>query len=315
MAATFSETETLVNPNPGLQSYYASLESRIGYRIFLGDTRHFGYYESAASFPLPIGRSLRRMEEKLLGVLGLPAGSHILDAGCGVGHVALYMARHGMRMTAIDIVHSHIKKAKRNVARSGLPSGQVTVQKMDYHHLESISDASYDGIYTMEALVHATDPEAVLVGFHRILRPGGRIVLFEYDHIPDDAGAPEDLSQSMKQISAYTAMPTNTRATPGLYNRWLEDAGFESVVVRDYSENILPMLKIFWVLALVPYFLVKLFHMEKYFINTVAGYQAYRGHQFWRYVAVTATKPDASMEGSKTKCQDGNDFRWTQPEE
>lgn len=45
-------TEPLINKNPTLQNYYASLESRIGYRLFLGDTRHFGYYRTP-SFPLP----------------------------------------------------------------------------------------------------------------------------------------------------------------------------------------------------------------------------------------------------------------------
>lgn len=105
----------------------------------------------------------------------------------------------------------------------------------------------------------------------------------------------------MKQINTYAAMPTNTRSTPGWYKQWLGDAGFQGVVVTDYSENIRPMLKLFWLLALIPFFFIKLFHLEKYFVNTVAGYQGYRGQQFWRYLAVTATKPGGPIEGSKTK--------------
>ncbi len=162
-----------------------------------------------------------------------------------------------MRDTAIDIVDRHVEKAKRNIARSGLPSGQATVQKMDYHHLEAIPDASHDGAYTMETFVHATDPEGVLAGFYRILRPGGRLALFEYDHVlEDDESAPQELAESMKQINTYAAMPTNTRSTPGRYKQWLEDAGFQDVVVRDYSENIRPMLRLFWLLALVPFFFI-----------------------------------------------------------
>lgn len=34
----------LINDNPELQSYYQSLESRVGYRLVLGGTRHFGYW-------------------------------------------------------------------------------------------------------------------------------------------------------------------------------------------------------------------------------------------------------------------------------
>lgn len=39
-----AETKPLINENPELQSYYQSLESRIGYRLVLGGTRHFGYW-------------------------------------------------------------------------------------------------------------------------------------------------------------------------------------------------------------------------------------------------------------------------------
>lgn len=43
------------------------------------------------------------MEQKMFERLNLPEGSSVLDAGCGIGHVALYMARHGLvRMSPHD---------------------------------------------------------------------------------------------------------------------------------------------------------------------------------------------------------------------
>ncbi|KAH8893953.1 methyltransferase type 11 [Thozetella sp. PMI_491] len=291
------EGEGQINDNPGLQSYYASPESRIGYRLVLGGTRHYGYWEADTLFPFPVAASLRRMEAKLFEVLNLPAGSRVLDAGCGLGHVALYMARRGMRITGIDVVDRHIVKARKNFAKAALPSGQVTVQKMDYHHLGSIPDGSHEGVYTMETFVHATDPDGVLAGFHRILRPGGRIAMFEYDNVLE--GASGEMATAMAQVNEYAAMPTNKR--PGHYKQWLEDAGFEDVVVHDYSENILPMLRLFWLLAIVPHAFVKLFGLEKYFLNTIAAYQGYRGRKFWRYLAVTATKPGPPIESAKTQ--------------
>jgi len=53
------------------------------------------------------------MEDKLAEVLALPRGAHVLDASCGVGHVALHMAKtHGLRVSGIDIVDHHIAKAQ-----------------------------------------------------------------------------------------------------------------------------------------------------------------------------------------------------------
>lgn len=294
--------EPLVVANPLLKSYYESLESRIGYRLVLGGTRHFGYYEKGTYWPFPVGKALRKMEEKLFLALGLPADSQVVDAGCGVGHVALYMAERGLRITGIDLIDHHIVKAKRNIARAKLPPGTVTVQKMDYHHLESIPDASHDGLYTMETFVHATDPEKALAGFHRILRPGGKLALFEYDHtIGVEEHIPQKVADEMHMVNKYAAMPTNARSHDGVFKHMLEDAGFTDVKVVDYSANIRPMLRLFYVLAAVPYFFIKLLHLERWFINTVAGAQGYLHQEHWRYVAVTATKPGGTIEGAKTK--------------
>jgi len=244
------------------------------------------------------------MEDKLAEVIALPRGAQVLDAGCGVGHVALRLAQsHGLRVSAIDIIDHHIAKARRNIARAGLPAGTVQVRKMDYHHLESLPDSSLDGAYTMETFVHATDPEAVIRGFHRLLRPGGRLALFEYDHdLADDLNTAQDqdMAASMDKINHYAAMPTNQRSTPGVFKQMLEDAGFQDVVVRDLSENIKPMTRLFFVLALIPYFFVRLLHLERHFINTIAGVESYRGRGRWRYVAITATKP-GELECAKSK--------------
>lgn len=195
----------LINSNPQLQSYYYSLESRLGYRLLLGGTRHFGYWEHDTYWPFPLSKGLRNMEDKLAEALAVPRGSHVLDAGCGVGHVALRMAKtHGLRVDAVDIVDHHIAKARRNAERSGLSQDAIHVRKMDYHHLESFATESLDGIYTMETFVHATDPKAVLAGFYRILRPGGKLAQFEYDHNTLDS-APEDIAASMVKVNKYSA--------------------------------------------------------------------------------------------------------------
>ncbi|KAK4041491.1 S-adenosyl-L-methionine-dependent methyltransferase [Parachaetomium inaequale] len=306
MAATTGRdsSEPLVEPDPLLISYYESLESRLGYRLVLGGTRHFGYYEKGTYWPFPLGKALRAMEEKLFLALDLPSGSQVFDAGCGVAHVALYMARRGLRVTAIDLIDHHIVKAKRNIARAKLPPGQVTAQKMDYHHLESIPDQSHDGVYTMETFVHATDPAKVLAGFHRILRPGGRLVLFEYDHnVGVEERLPQKVADEMHMVNKYAGMrvPINGESQKGAFNRMLEEAGFTDITVVDYSANIRPTLRLFYWLAVVPYFFIKLLRLERWFINTVSGVQAYLYQDHWRYVAITATKPGGPIEGAKTK--------------
>jgi SAM-dependent methyltransferase len=241
------------------------------------------------------------MEDKLAELLNLPPGSNVLDAGCGVGHVALHLAtKFKYRIQGIDVVSHHIEKAKRNFARAKLPEGQVAVRLMDYHHLESLDDQSFDGIYTMETFVHATDPKAVLAGFFQKLRPGGRLALFEYDHEFVN-NSPDDMANSMRKINDFAAMPTNDLSHPGVFKDMLEEAGFTDVVVNDYSENIKPMTRLFYLVAYIPWLIVTFLGLEKHFINTVAGVESYRGHGRWRYVAITATKPGGAIENAKTR--------------
>jgi sterol 24-C-methyltransferase len=276
-------------PNKALQKYYSSLESRIGYRLLLGGTRHFGYYPSDNASPFPIGAALRAMEDHLLSTLGLEQGATVLDAGCGVGHVAMHLARKGFKVTGIDIVDRSIREATKSV-KSGDLQEAITIRKMDYHHLDGLSDRTFDGIYTVETFVHATNPEKALGEFFRVLKPGGSIALYEYDH-GDFSTAPKDIQESMKQINQYAAMPANDRFDTGVLQHLLQEAGFEEVAVKDLTGNITPMLRLFFILAYVPFLMVKLFGLEARFVNTVTGVEAYRGRMYWRYVAVSARKP------------------------
>ncbi|KAL4914436.1 S-adenosyl-L-methionine-dependent methyltransferase [Aspergillus aurantiobrunneus] len=221
--APHPEQEALINSNPRLQGYYQSLESRIGYRLLLGGTRYFGFYENDILWPFPISRALRAMENKLAASLDLPSGAYVLVAGCGVAHVATNLiTKYGFKVEGIDVIEHHLVKSKRNIARSGLLEHQIAAQKMDYHHLEMFGAETFDGVYTMESFIHAPDPETALARFFQVLRPGGHLSLFEYDHeIHDDS--PELVVSFINEIAA---MPTNARSHRGVFKQMLEDAGF-----------------------------------------------------------------------------------------
>ncbi|RMZ84997.1 hypothetical protein DV738_g323, partial [Chaetothyriales sp. CBS 135597] len=279
-----SSYEPIVNANPELQSYYHSLESRIGFDLVLGGARHFGYWEKDTYWPFPLGRALRVMEDKLGDTLALPSGARLLDAGCGVGILAIHLARsRGHRVLGIDVVDYHLAIAQRNIARAALPAAQVEVAKMDYHHLDTLDAGAFDGVYTLETLVHATDVPAVLQGFHRLLRPGGRVVFFEYDH---------DFVRDHEEVrSAAAKNEKQRRPRPKAFKDMLEEAGFADVMVQDYTDNIRPMTRLFFLIAYIPWLIVSLLGLERYFINTVAVIDGYRNHDRHRYLAIAATKP------------------------
>jgi len=291
---SFDDKEPLINKNQSLQDYYTSLESRIGYRFVLGGTRHFGFYVPGTYWPFPIGKALRAMEDNLISTLGLEKGSKVLDAGCGAGFVAIHLAEEGYRVHGIDVVDHHIVKAQRNVKTRGLER-RITITKGDYHHLDAFLDDSFDGAYTMETFVHATDPEAAVAEFYRVIRPGGSIAMYEYDHV-DFSTQTAEVRDSWTTINKHTSMPTNDRSQQGVLKSILEEVGFEHVEVKDLSENVLPMMRLFYILAFIPYFIFAFLGLKSYFTNTVAGYEGYIYRDAVRYIRISGKKPFAAGE-------------------
>ena len=289
------QKEPRIDHNSTLQSYYGSLESRIGYRLFLGDTRHFGYYEADRIWPFPITAALRKMEERLFKALDLQPGAKVLDAGCGAGRVAAYMASKGLHVYAIDIVKEHVRLAQQYVKGRGLEKS-ITVRWMDYHHLEELPDESFDGIYTMETLVHASDPEKVLGEFFRLLKPGGSLAHHEYEHPKLDdilRNVPNGLMERLDLINRRASMPACGVFEYGVLPSMLKNRGFQDIQEDDYTDNLKPLLMFFYYIAYIPFLFIRLMGLEALFVNTDTGVQFYSvlKWRLWRYAAISARKP------------------------
>ena len=280
------------SPDLLLQRYYDALETRIGYRLFLGNTTHFGYYAHDTYWPFPITASLRRMEDHLFHLLGVPSGSKVLDAGCGMGQVAIYMARKGLLVDGIEVVSYRVDKAKKYVQAAGLQN-RITIQLMDYHNLAGMANSSYDGVLTVETLVHANNPEQVLAEFFRVLKPGGSLALQEYDHPDWTKHASPFEQKTIRNIVKYSSMASFEIFETGVLERMLEDAGFVDVKAHDLSLNILPLLRLFWLVAYIPFWIITWLGLQAHFVNASAGVAGYRGYgRLWRYVAISARKPE-----------------------
>jgi sterol 24-C-methyltransferase len=267
--------------------YYRKTESRWGYELFLGGTKHFGYYEPGDR-AWPFGKPLRRMEDKLASVLGLAPGSAVLDAGCGVGAVATRLAAvHGLNVTAIDVLDFNQRAARRLVRERGFHH-HVDLARMDYSTL-GFADASFDGVYTMETLVHAARPRAVLREFHRVLRPGGRLVMFEYARDPERVMSAR-AAWAFRTVNEVAAMPAYQVFDHGVLEDMIGSAGFSDVRVEDVTRNMLPMLRVFAVAGLVPYGLAALTGQRRRVINAMSAVEFWRYRAHFRYNIYSAGK-------------------------
>ncbi len=110
-----------------------------------------------------------------------PAGSRVLEAGCGVGAQTLTLARNSPRalITSVDISESSLAEAKGKAESAGLTN--VQFQQADIFHL-NFGPESFDHVFVCFVLEHLSRPVEALQALKNLLTIGGTITVIEGDH-------------------------------------------------------------------------------------------------------------------------------------
>ena len=110
-----------------------------------------------------------------------PAGSLVLEAGCGVGAQTVTLARNSphARITCVDISESSLTEAKQKAQAAGLQN--VHFQQADIFNLPFDHDL-FDHIFVCFVLEHISQPVEALRTLKRHLKRGGTITVIEGDH-------------------------------------------------------------------------------------------------------------------------------------
>ena len=267
-------------PTKKVIDYFSTKESKWGYTLFLKGTKHFGYYPEGKE-NISISEAQHLMEAKLAEKLSLPAESLVLDAGCGEGKVAIYLAqKYGYNIKGVDLLDFSLQKANEEITSLGL-SNKIEVKQGDYSKLE-FADNIFDGAYTMETLVHVANYTDALKGFYRVLKPGGKLVLFEYSLRNWDK-----LTLKQQEMGKLIIEESGMHALPhfqdGTFKTLLKETGFTNIFIEDATQRIMPMLKIFYKNAVVPYQIIKLLGLQKKFVNTTSAVEGYKMIQTGNY--------------------------------
>ncbi|MBO1419891.1 methyltransferase domain-containing protein [Streptomyces sp. FH025] len=138
-----------------------------------------GYSDTEAQ---RLGDQADTLAELLHAGTAYPAGSRVLEAGCGVGAqtVHLLAASPGVLLTAADLSAESLALARERVAAQA-PAARVAWHHGDLHRLP-FADGSFDHVFLCFVLEHLPDPAAALAALRRVLRPGGTVTVIEGDH-------------------------------------------------------------------------------------------------------------------------------------
>jgi len=113
-------------------------------------------------------------------------GDRVLDAACGMGYGAHVLA---MRSSASAVLGLDGSLFAVEYARCNYGSARVAFEAGDLPSaLRRHEDGSFDCIVSFETLEHVSEPEALLAEFHRLLVPGGRILVSVPNDWADESG-------------------------------------------------------------------------------------------------------------------------------
>jgi cyclopropane fatty-acyl-phospholipid synthase-like methyltransferase len=168
-----------VVPPIGLEQYYS--EAGPDYAAWSREfNMHFGYYRAGIN-PLRRETMLEQMNAEVLARLELKGITEprLLDLGCGLGATLRSFARRLPRAWLLGI--TRVPWQVENASRLNHAAGcgeRVRIVEGDYEDT-MLPTAGYDGVYALESSCHAhgADKGVLLAEAHRLLRPGGRLVV------------------------------------------------------------------------------------------------------------------------------------------
>ena len=119
--------------------------------------------------------------ELLHGDTAFPAGSSVLEAGCGVGAQTVTLAKNspGAQITSVDISEASVREAEAQVRAAGFSN--VRFQQGDIFALP-FAPASFDHVFVCFVLEHLSRPADALRALKGLLKPGGTMTVIEGDH-------------------------------------------------------------------------------------------------------------------------------------
>lgn len=197
---------------------------------------HFGLCDADTS-PFDRESMLERMNAAVGHRLGV--ATRLVDLGCGTGATAraLVRARPDARVSGVTIVPAQVTRGRNLNAASGL-SDRIDMVLADYT-ATGLASEKFDGAYAIESACHArgTDKRALLTEAHRLLAPGGRLVIADC-FLRHCGPIPSWIRPAYRAWCRNWAVPELARL-PALRSTFRE-IGFSGLHVEDISWKVAP---------------------------------------------------------------------------
>jgi ubiquinone/menaquinone biosynthesis C-methylase UbiE len=174
------------------------------------------------------------MLREYVDAMGIDAVRSVLDLGCGTGVAARAIARRpGFSGRVIGIDRSpHLIDAAVRLAHEDKVDAKVAFRAGDSHSLD-IRDAEFDAVVAHTLFSHLDDPRGVLMEIVRVLRPGGKVGIFDGDYASLTFASDDPVVGKATDETIINAIVTNPRVMRQM-PQLLREAGLQLVTSFAY---------------------------------------------------------------------------------
>lgn len=129
-------------------------------------------------------REIYQHREELASAAGVSPGMVVADVGAGTGFMTVLFAEavgSSGKVYAVDITPEFLDLIKRRTAARGLTNVKTVLCREDSVALPA---ESVDLVFVCDAYHHFEYPRSTMRSIHAALRPGGRLVVVDFDRVP-----------------------------------------------------------------------------------------------------------------------------------
>lgn len=255
-----------------------------------GMSLHYGLWDkNTSSFLTALENTNTYMAHQAL----VQEGEAVLDAGCGVGGAAIYLARnYSTRVTGITLSSLQVETARQNAKKHNVNHGTKFIEG-DFTKT-SFEDQSFDVIWACESSSSAVDKGQMLREWFRLLKPGGRIILLDFFKTE------KSIDQTGKWLNKWCNLwAMSPLVTVKDFEQDLGANGFDLVQKENLTTRIAPTInRMYWsyLLGFIPANLYNLFFGARIYSRNhyKSGYYQYQAYKLglWEYHSFLVKKPD-----------------------
>ncbi|MBE9177448.1 methyltransferase domain-containing protein [Oculatella sp. LEGE 06141] len=205
-----------------------------------GEHMHHGYYGVDGTEQKERRQAQIDLIDELLAWAGVDHADHILDVGCGIGGSSLYLAeKFGASATGITLSPVQAARATERAQTAGL-ADRTRFQVADALNMP-FPARSFDLVWSLESGEHMPDKTRFLQECHRVLKPGGMLIMATWCHRPID-GAPLTADEQKHLAAIYRVYRLPHVISLPEYEAIAQHLPLKSVRTADWSAAVAP----FW---------------------------------------------------------------------